>query len=394
MAASSQPARPLRLGVLGAARAVPTVIVKPIRRNPDLAAKVEVVAVAARSADKAAAFAAEWGIQKSYGSYAELLADPDVDLVYNSLPNALHCEWTVRALMAGKHVLCGKPLSSNAREAVVMQRAAEDAGKVCLEAFHAISHPVCKRVRELIVEGKIGTVERVEVNYPVELSQYDAKIRSKMHQPTPLADDYRMHSEMGGGVTMDLGCYCVAMVKAVTGEDPQVVSAAAQRWLGDSEVDVAMSCEMHLPSGATAHFDCSFVAGKYAQPVTMCIAGSNGKLNVEGFFSAHKANKIRLEQWDDVGVTSTESVDDPGRLNTQDSFYYQLMAFVDEVGCQDRRPNPGMPWGYTKNKINTPAEGVKNMAILEDVYRAAGMKPRWTTNPPPAPYDVIGRSRL
>jgi predicted dehydrogenase len=373
---------------------VPTVVVKPIRRNADLAAKVELVAVASRSADKASAFAKEWGIPRSFGSYAELLADPDIDVVYNSLPNALHCEWTVRALLAGKHVLCGKPLASNALEAVVMQRAAEDTGKVCLEAFHAICHPVCKRVRELVVEGKVGTVERVTVNYPVELSQYDQKIRSKMHKPTPLAEDYRLNSEMGGGVTMDLGCYCVAMVKAVTGEDPHVVSASAQRWQGDPEVDVAMTCEMSLPSGATANFNCSFVAGKYAQPVTMCVAGSGGKLHVEGFFSAHKANKITLEQWDDVGVSTSESVDDPGNKNTQDSFYYQLMAFIDEVSCQEKRGSKGMPWEYTKNKINTPAEGVKTMAVLEDVYRAAGMKPRWTTNPPPAPYNAIGMSKL
>jgi predicted dehydrogenase len=385
---------PLRLGILGAARSVPMIIVKPIKRNADLAGKIEVVAIASRDASKATAFAKEYDIPRSYGSYPELLADPGIDAVYISLPNAFHCEWTVRALQAGKHVLCGKPLTCNAREAVVIQRAAEDAGKVCLEAFHALRHPMCQRVREMIKDGKIGGVRTVDVKYLVNLEGYDGRIRSNMHTPTPMAEDYRMRSEMGGGVTMDLGCYCIAIIRAITGEDPEdyeVVSAMAQRWKDDDNIDAAMTCQLKLPNGADAHFECSFVAQTYAQPIMLKISGTHGDINVEGFFSSHKANKIVLEQWDDSGIISTESV---ATSQTRDSFYYQLLDFSNEVAFQAGKVSAGLPWSYTKNDEHTPAKSVKNMAVIDDIYRAAGMQIRQTRHPPPAPYDVIGLSKL
>jgi predicted dehydrogenase len=366
------------------------IVVKPLKRNPDLAAKIELVAVAASDGARAAAFAKEWGIPQSYGSYAEMLADPNVDAVYNSLPNMLHCEWTVRALQAGKHVLCGKPISSNAREAVVMQRAAEDAGKVCLEAFHAIRHPMTKRVRELVVEGKVGTIKSVSVKYLVNLEGYDGRVRSKMHTPTSVKDDYRMRSESSGGVTMDLGCYCVAIIRSVTGEEPQILKAVAQPWKEDKDIDASMQCEMALPSGAVANFECSFVAQEYSQPIQLTICGTAGELRARGLFNSHKTNEIELESWDDAGIISKESVDDPSAANTNDSFYYQLMAFVDEIRIQEHRACPGLPWSYRINSGNTPSDFVRNMAVIDEIYRTAGMVPRSTKSSPPAPYDRIG----
>jgi predicted dehydrogenase len=276
-----------------------------------------------------------------------------------------------------------------------MQRAAEDAGKVCLEAFHAIRHPIFKQVRELVTEGKVGSVRHVSVKYMVELASYDKRVRSKMHSPTPVAQDYRMRSECGGGVTMDLGCYCVAIIRAVTGEEPKVVKATAQRWKDDQDIDAAMVCFMELPSGATAEFECSFVAKEYGQPIHLKIAGSSADLQAEGLFSSHKSNRILLEQWDDSGIVSTESVDDPDAKNTHDSFYYQLMAFIDEVRSQEKLSDvgKGLPWAY-KSLGNTPSDSVRNMAVIDDIYRAAGMKPRSTLFAPPAPYDHIGLSKL
>merc|ERR1712118_372895 len=99
-----------------------------------------------------------------------------------------------------------------------------------------------------------------------------------MHKPTPLKDDYRMSIDMAGGVTMDLGCYCIAIIKAITGEDPRVVRASAQKWPEDPEIDTAMICHLELPSGATAEFECSFMAGQYSQPVTVNVVGTDGKL--------------------------------------------------------------------------------------------------------------------
>jgi predicted dehydrogenase len=296
--------------------------------------------------------------------------------------------------MAGKHVLCGKPLCANAREAVAMQRAAEDAGKVCIEAFHALCHPVCKRVLTMIAEGTIGMVESISVRYKVELSQYDARMRSKIHEPTPPSKDYRLQRQMGGGVTMDLGCYCVAMVRAIMGEQPKVVRAKARVLKEDPEVDVAMDCDLELPSGASAHFECSFDAGQYAQPVELQITGKLGQMNVKGFFAGHKANAINIEKYDDVGVKSREIIDDPSASNTRDSFYYQLMSFVDEVSHHGGQlSEAGMPWAYTRT-VNRPVDSIDNMAVIVEVYRAAGWHPRPAAHPPPAPYASISISKL
>jgi len=116
-------------------------------------------------------------------------------------------------------------------------------------------------------------------------------------------------------------------------------------------------------------------------------------MEVEGFFSSHKSNNINLEQWDDAGITSQESVDDPHASNTKDSFYYQLMNFAEEVALQSKSASPGLPWSYNVDE-NAPSTSVKNMAVIDDIYRAAGMKPRQTKSSPPAPYDHIGLSKL
>ena len=197
------PTGQLRVGILGAARIAPEAVVFPVQQNADLAAKVVIQAVAARDLAKAQSFAAEHGIPQAFGSYEALLASDEIDAIYNPSPNSLHAAWTIRALAAGKHVLCEKPFTCNAAEAVAIQRASEDTGRIAVEAFHVLHHPVARRARELATSA-LGKLESVDMQFMVNFEGYDAGIRSKMHAPTPMYEDVRFNSELGGGAMMDL----------------------------------------------------------------------------------------------------------------------------------------------------------------------------------------------
>mmetsp|Transcript_72294 Transcript_72294/g.211861 ORF Transcript_72294/g.211861 Transcript_72294/m.211861 type:complete len:373 (+) Transcript_72294:118-1236(+) len=368
--------RPLRLGVLGAARNVPFSVIEPVRSNRDLAARVEVVGVASLDREEAEKFAKEWGIPKAYCSYEELLADPTIQAVYNVLPAAVRCQWTVRALQAGKHVLSETPLSSNAREAVVAQRAAEDYGRVLLEGTHPTCHPVTKRVREMLLDGKIGSLERIDLNLPVGHSLQGKTVCSKT------------------GALMGLGCHGVAIVRALAGAEPRVVGASATLSKDSPSVDSAMICDLALPNGVAAHVACSVeVASPEAtkQPTTFTIFGSNGTIRVKEWFTGkgRSSNEIALETFEGCGESLVERVDNSV---TRDTFYFQLMTFVDEVLEQERCHAAGMPWEYTMSK--GPSDAVRNMALIDAIYRAARMEPRPTTAAPPEPYDRIGMSKL
>lgn len=372
----SAPAPRLRIGILGAARHVPTSIFGPLQKNEDLAKRVEVTAVAARDLQEAEVFAKKWGISKAYGSYQELLADPDVDAVYNVLPNALRCQWSVHALVAGKHVLSETPICSNAREAVMLQRAAEDAGKVMLEGSHPTYHPLTKRIREMVVEGKVGKLERIALTLPVTASLYGTAVCSKV------------------GALMGVGTYCVGLIRALAREEPRVLRARAQRAEDAPEVDVAMSCDLALPSGAIAHFDCSLTPQKAdTAAAELTVSGSNGIILAKEWFGGRgtTGNTIALQQFDGCGERSVESLDNP-KPEKRDTYYYQLMSFVDEVRAQTGG-HAGMPWDYTQCQV-TPSDAVRNMAVIDAIYVAAGMNPKRTFHAPPPPYDHIGLSKL
>src|SRR5213080_4382910 len=193
-------AGPLRVGILGAARIAPMALVKPARRVPE----ATVLAVAARDPERARRFAARHGIPRVHQSYDALLADPEIDAVYNPLPNALHAPWTIRALAAGKHVLCEKPFAANAAEAEEMARAAERAGRVLVEAFHWRYHPLFARVRAILDAGEIGQVRHLEAHFCI---------------PLPLPNDIRWRKDLAGGALMDTGCYTVSVLRHLAGAE-------------------------------------------------------------------------------------------------------------------------------------------------------------------------------
>src|SRR5512135_1936060 len=152
---------PLRIGILGAARIAPMALVRPAQQVPE----ATIVAVAARDPIKAQAFATKHGIPDVHPSYDALLADPAIEAVYNPLPNSLHCEWTIRALDAGKHVLCEKPLATNAAEAERMAEAASRTGRVLVEAFHWRYHPLAARMKNVVESGELGRLRDIETSF-------------------------------------------------------------------------------------------------------------------------------------------------------------------------------------------------------------------------------------
>jgi xylose dehydrogenase (NAD/NADP) len=201
------------------------------------AAGVELLAVASRDRASAERYAAEQGIDRAHAGYDALLADPDVEAVYISLPNSLHIEWTVRALEAGKHVLCEKPLSRRASEVQRAFDVAEREGRILMEAFMYRHNPQTRRVTELVNEGAIGRMRMIRAAFSF------------------LADDpanVRLSAALDGGALMDVGCYCVSAARLLGGEPERV---GAEQALGGDGVDVAFAGTMRFGDGVIAHFD-------------------------------------------------------------------------------------------------------------------------------------------
>jgi predicted dehydrogenase len=199
--------------------------------------RVDVVAVASRDRERAEAYARENGIERAYASYEALLADPDVEAVYISLPNSLHVDWSIRALQAGKHVLCEKPLSRRPAEVEEAFDAAEQAGLVLMEAFMYRHNPQTARLEELVDSGAIGALQLVRAAFSF-----------------PLADaaNVRLNAALDGGSLMDVGCYCVSGARLLAGEPERVYG---EQVVGESGVDVLFSGTMRFSGGVVGQFD-------------------------------------------------------------------------------------------------------------------------------------------
>jgi predicted dehydrogenase len=215
----------------------------------------EVVAVASRDAGRARAYADEHGIPAAYGSYEELLAAGDVDAIYVSLPNSLHVPWAIRALEAGKHVLCEKPLSRHPADVERAFDVAERAGRVLMEAFMWRHTPQAQRLQELL--PRVGRLRIVR-----------AAFSFSDREP----GDVRLSRELEGGALMDVGCYCLSAIRLVGGEP---VSFGAAQVLGGDGVDVLFTGALGLPGDAVAHFDCGMTTVRRDD---LEVAGTDGSL--------------------------------------------------------------------------------------------------------------------
>ena len=197
------------------------------------------VAVASRDAARAQAHAREKGIARAHGSYEALLADPDVDAIYNPLPNALHVEWSIRALQAGRHVLCEKPFSRRPEDVERAFDVAEREGRVLAEAFMWRHHPQVARARELLDGGAIGELRIIRAHFAFKAAD---------------PDDIRLQAELDGGGLMDVGSYCVSGCRTLAGAEPE--RAWAELIPGGHGVDVALAATLRFPGDVLAHFDC------------------------------------------------------------------------------------------------------------------------------------------
>jgi predicted dehydrogenase len=324
----------VRIGTLGAARITPSALVRPARRIPE----VEVLAVAARDPDRARRFADRHRIPVVHAGYADLLADPEIDAIYNPLPNALHAEWTLAALAAGKHVLCEKPLTANADEAIAVAGEAERSGLTVMEGFHYRYHPYADRLRELIETGTVGRVRHVA---------------TWMCVPIPLRSNIRYQYRLGGGATMDCGCYAIHALRLLAGAEPQVERARAL--LAGPEVDRAMSASFRFPDGTTGEMTCSLWSARLLK-IAAKVTGERGEIRAFNYVLPNALSWISVR-------TADRSWRE--RVRGEATYVRQLRAFAAGV----LRGEP----------VQTPAsESIRNMQVIDAVYRAAGLRPRGT----------------
>jgi predicted dehydrogenase len=324
----------VRIGILGAARIAPSAVIKPARN----CGEAVVTAVAARDRSRADAFATKHGIAKVHDSYAALLADPDIDAIYNPLPNGLHAQWSIAALEAGKHVLCEKPFTANTNEAEGVAAVATRTGLVVMEAFHYRYHPLAARMREIVESGELGATRLIE---------------TALCFPLPKFSDIRYQYDLAGGATMDVGTYTVHLARVLAGEEPQVVSAEAK--LRSPNVDRAMRAEFLFPSGATARITCSMWS-KWVLQTFARVTGEHGELYVINPTAPQIWHRMRVKV---DGKTRTE------KFSRRPTYEYQLDAFCAAV----LRGEP---------TLTPPADSIANMRVLDAIYVAAGMTPRGT----------------
>jgi D-xylose 1-dehydrogenase (NADP+, D-xylono-1,5-lactone-forming) len=242
----------LRWGVLSTA-SIARLVIEATRA----ADHAEFVAVASRDAARARAFAGELGLEASFGSYEELLASDAVDAVYVAVPVALHTEWTVRALQAGKHVLCEKPFATSAADASRCFDAAEAAGRRCVEGLMWRHHPQTTLARRLVGDGAIGRLTYVRAALSVRTG----------------AGDIRRSVDLGGGALGDLGCYCVSAIRLFAGEPERLYADQVRD--GPAGVDLRLAATLHLPGGVLAQFD---VALDVTRRDELELVGTEGRL--------------------------------------------------------------------------------------------------------------------
>ncbi len=303
-----------------------------------------VAAIASRDGERAAAAAAQFGVERSCGSYEALLDDPEIDAVYNPLPNHLHVEWTVKALEAGKDVLCEKPIALNAQEAEALVAARDRTGRKVIEAFMLRSHPQWHRVRELVRSGRIGTVRAVQSAFV--FSVLDPK-------------NVRNQAEIGGGALYDVGCYPLVTARYLFEAEPERVIALVDRdpVLG---VDRVTSGMLAFPGGGQLTFTSALQLASYQRVVVL---GSAGRIEVQVPFTPNKDLACRL-------------VIDTGKGQDGSSAEVETFAAVDQYALQCDAAAKIFQGEATQE---FPIEdAIANMRVIDALYRSAASG-RWET---------------
>ncbi len=320
----------LRIGILGAARIAPTALIKPSEPIDT----IEITRIAARDRGRAEAFASEHDIANVADDYEAVIHADDVDVVYNPLPMSLHAEWSIRAMHAGKDVLCEKPFASNASEAEEMVRVAGETGRILGEAFHYRYHPMFLRILDEVASGRIGDLVRIEGYFDIAI-------------PKP---DLRWEYDTSGGSTMDLGCYPIHWVRSVAAEEPTVVSATAEE--DPEKIDAALGAELSFPSGATAYIHSAM--NDPSNKILLTIEGTKGRIVADNPLAPQNGNTLTIET--DSGVSS-------GTVVAGSTYHHMMRAFVDHVRLGAPYPTKGQ-------------DSINNMRVIDAAYLAAGLPRR------------------
>ena len=323
----------IRIGILGAAKIAPKAIIQPsVRRND-----CRVVAVAARDADRARAYAAEHGIGHVADSYEALIAREDVDLIYNALPPHRHADLSIAALKAGKPVLCEKPFAMNTGEAEDMVRAAEEAGLPLIEAFHYRFHPAFLHALGIVRSGQIGRIVSMEADFSVPIPYRPGELRHTL--------------ETGGGALMDLGCYSIHMLRTVAGNEPSVASAECR--CGRPGIDLSAHARLNFADGVTASVMTS-MAEDVTRRILLHVEGTDGSVTFNNPVHPYRGHRIDISHG---GETRSETV--PGETT-----YDHQLAHVMDVLAGRTQPLTG------------GTDAIANMRVIDTIYRAAGLAPR------------------
>jgi D-xylose 1-dehydrogenase (NADP+, D-xylono-1,5-lactone-forming) len=313
---------PVKWGILSTAH-----INRKIIPGAHASAKTELIAVASRDLGRAQKYAREWEIDRAYGSYDALLEDAEVEAVYISLPNTLHCEWSIRALEAGKHVLCEKPMSRHVGDVEAAFDAAEKADRILMEAFMYRHNPQTKRLRQLVDDGVIGEVRVVRSCFSFSLYE---------------TENIRLRTDVEGGSLMDVGCYCVSGSRLLGGEPEQVYG---QQFVGPSGTDWVFTGTLRFPGDVFAQFDCGTALPERDE---LEVIGSDGSLFVDDpWHCVEPAIELRSD-------SETERID----VERVDSYRLELENLSDAVrGAAD--PLLGRE------------DAVAQARVIEALYRSA-----------------------
>jgi xylose dehydrogenase (NAD/NADP) len=292
-----------------------------------------VAAIASRDLARAQEAAARFGIERAYGSYEELLADPRVDAIYNSLPNSLHGEWTLRAAGAGKPVLCEKPLARNAAEAQAMVDACRRHGVLLMEAFMYRFHPQHARVRSLLDEGVIGEIRVVRATNTFFMDPVNPQ-------------NVRLRSALAGGALMDVGCYCVNAARLLFGEEPEWAAAQCDMW-DEFGVDMSVAGILGFSGGRMALIDGSF---RTARQGWYMIAGAKGQIELPIAFTNTTPDTSIL--------ITTDNGQQEERIPGVNQFTLEAEEFADAL-------LQGRPARIS------PQDSVANMRVIDAMYLSA-----------------------
>ena len=227
----------VKWGIIGTANIARWGMIPGMKQSPSC----ELYAIAGRSLEKAQKYKEDYGFEKAYGSYDELLDDPEVQTVYVPLPNDIHVKWVTEALKKGKHVLCEKPLALNADEAKLMFDTAKENGVILMEAYAYLHSPYIDNLKKDIKSGIIGDVDFIDTAFVTQ----------------GYKEDFRLHKELGGGAFYDLGCYCTTMILSLIDSDPSFVKAAAE--FSDLGVDLSTAGILRFENGARASFQVGMI---------------------------------------------------------------------------------------------------------------------------------------